>query len=106
VDDDHGVLAPRLAARAVAQTAPEVDDFLAILVDATRAPELAPTSKVLDERLPHRLESLAHRAFDEELLRCCHVFALPSGSLPQPRYSILVFDPGRRRGPDHLDPEP
>ena len=54
----HRVLAPRLAARPVPHAAPQVDDLLAVLVDAAGAAELAPAGEVLDERLPHGLEPL------------------------------------------------
>jgi hypothetical protein len=60
VDHDHGVRAPRLAARPVAHTAPQVNDLLPILVDAARAAEFTPTGEVLDERLPHGLEPFVH----------------------------------------------
>jgi putative ABC transport system permease protein len=43
VDENHGVRAPRFAARPVTHTAPQIDDLLAVLIDATRRPELAPT---------------------------------------------------------------
>jgi len=57
VDEDHGVRLPRFARLLVADAAPEVDHFLAAVIDAARAAQLMPSSEVLDERLAHRLEA-------------------------------------------------
>ena len=40
VDDDHGVALPSFAGVLVANAAPEIDDLLALLKDATRAAQL------------------------------------------------------------------
>ena len=57
VHDDHRVPLPRLARQLVADTAPEIDDLLAVLIDRAGATQLTASSKVLSERLAHRLEA-------------------------------------------------
>ena len=59
VDDDHGVLLPRLARLLVADAAPEVDDLLAAVIGAAGAAQLAPPSEVLGKRLAHGLKAAA-----------------------------------------------
>jgi hypothetical protein len=57
VDDDHGVLLPRLARLLVSDTAPQVDDLLAAMKNAAGSPQLATPNKVLGERLAHSFEA-------------------------------------------------
>ena len=57
VHDDHRVPLPRLARLLVADTAPEIDDLLAVSIDRAGATQLTASSKVFSERLAHRLEA-------------------------------------------------
>jgi len=59
VHHDHGVLLPKLASRLVPNTSPQVDDFFAMTVHATRPADFFSTGEVLDERISHGLEALA-----------------------------------------------
>src|SRR5579864_2394061 len=59
VDDDHGVLLPRLARLLVSDTAPQVDDVLASVKGAARSADLASPNEVLSEHLAHGLEAEA-----------------------------------------------
>jgi hypothetical protein len=69
VDDRHRALTPRLTARPVAQTTPEVHHLLIVPIDATGSAELAALREVRDERIAHALETGAHRAFDPKISR-------------------------------------
>ncbi len=57
VDEHHGVPLPRLACPLVANTAPEVDDLLAVVIGTAGATQLTASSKVLGKRLAHRLKA-------------------------------------------------
>ena len=59
VHDDHGVLLPWLPGRLVANAAPQVDDLLAVAVDAACRPQLVAAGEVLWESVAHGLKSLA-----------------------------------------------
>jgi hypothetical protein len=88
VHDDHGVCAPRLAGHAVSHAAPQVDDFLAVPVDAARSPELAAMSEVPEERVSNAREFAACETVDREPLR---------------RYHSSPCAPVRRRTPFEID---
>ena len=70
VDDDHRVPFPRLARLLVADAAPEIDDLLAVVIDAARAAQLAASGEVLGERVAHRLEAAADVPFDGRAVQC------------------------------------
>src|SRR6185503_11793690 len=53
MDDDHRVLVPRLARLLVSNTAPEIDDFLAVVKHTARAAEFPASSEVLRKRVAH-----------------------------------------------------
>src|SRR5579859_1553591 len=57
VDDDHGVLLPRLARLLVSDTAPQINDLLAAMKGAAGSPQLATPNKALGERLAHSFEA-------------------------------------------------
>ena len=56
---DHGVLLPGLARLLVSDTAPEVHDFLASVVDAAGAAQLSASSEILNKSLADGLEAAA-----------------------------------------------
>jgi hypothetical protein len=64
VNDDHRVLLPEGAARRVANPAPEVDDFLALPIDAASCAELAAPREVLQKCRANRLVAATYRTFD------------------------------------------
>ena len=57
VDEDHGVLLPRLARLLVADAAPEIDDLLAPVVRAAGAAQLAASREVLRKGVAHAFEA-------------------------------------------------
>ena len=57
VHEDHRVPLPRLTRLLVANTAPEVDDLLAVNVGAAGAAEFVPSIEVVGKRSGHRLEA-------------------------------------------------
>ncbi len=67
MDDHHGAPLPRLAVLLVADTAPDIDDLLAVNVGRAGAAELMPPGEVLGECLPDALEAGA----DVSLHRWC-----------------------------------
>ena len=64
VDDDHRVALPRVARHLVPNTAPEIDDFLAALVGAAGATQLAASSEVLLEHVAHGLKTATDVSFN------------------------------------------
>jgi hypothetical protein len=60
VDDRHRVFLPRLGADSISHTAPQVDDLLAVMVDAASTTYLTATRKIFDEGLANRLECAAY----------------------------------------------
>ena len=67
VDQDHGVLFPRLTGRLVPHTAPQVNDLLASVVHATGAAQFVSPRKILSERVSHGIKARAHMAFNTDL---------------------------------------
>ena len=60
VDENHGVLFPRLAGRLVPHTAPQVNDLLAPVVHATGAAQFVAPGEILSERIAHGLKARAY----------------------------------------------
>jgi len=69
MNDSHRILAPRLTADAVSHTAPQIDDLLAVLVDAAGTTKLAALRKIFDEGRSNALECGAHRTVNGGRLR-------------------------------------
>jgi len=72
VDQDHGVLLPRLAGRLVAHAAPQVNDLLAPVIHATGAAQFVAQGEILGECIAHGLEACAYMPLDTNALRCFH----------------------------------
>src|SRR5688572_24724232 len=70
-DDDHRVRQPRLAGQSVPDTAPEIDDWLAVQIGSAGAAELVATREVVGEGPAYRLEAWAHMSADADVFRCC-----------------------------------
>src|SRR6185369_17715885 len=64
IDDDHRVFQPRLAGRLVSHAAPQVDDLLPALIDATGAAQFMPPREIPGERVAHGFEAGAYMTFD------------------------------------------
>src|SRR6187200_325754 len=60
VDDGHRVFLPRFTADAISHTAPQVNDLLTVLVDATSTTDLAAMRKIFDKRFSNALECGAY----------------------------------------------
>ncbi len=57
VDEHHGVLLPGLARLLVPDTAPEVNDLLAVTIDTAGAAQFLTPSEIVDEGLAYALET-------------------------------------------------
>src|SRR5688572_12617618 len=57
VDDDHRVSFPRLAGPPVSNAAPQVDNLLAVAIDAAAAAKFVAGGEILDERVLHPFEA-------------------------------------------------
>ena len=66
VDEDHGVLLPRLARLLVSNTAPQVDDLLATVKGAASSAQLATPKKVISERFANGFEAWADVPLDSK----------------------------------------
>ena len=64
VDDHHRVPLPGLARLLVSDTAPEVDDFLAVVIGTAGAAKFSPSSEVFFKRFAHGLKPWADLSFD------------------------------------------
>ena len=97
-DEDHRVLLPRRAGRAVPDAAPQVDDLLAVPGRWQQArADLTAAAEVLDERLAHGLPARCDRPLDA---RPCPMLSWPSSS---PRFRRGVRADGGD-GPDGAHP--
>src|SRR5262249_50949493 len=70
VDDDHGVLLPGLACLLVPHAAPEIDHFVAAVVDGTRTAQLPASSKVFGKCVAHALEAVLDLSLDVHAGSC------------------------------------
>ncbi len=78
MDDHHRVRLPWVTCVLVPDSAPQIDDFLAVLIHTARAAQLAAPFEVLLERIPHLLESGADVSLRGNTTYCCHGLP-PSG---------------------------
>ena len=68
MDHYHGVLLPRFPGLLVSNTAPQVNDLLAVDKGATGSAQLPSPNKVLNERLTHGLEATADAPLNTEAM--------------------------------------
>ncbi len=69
VDQDHRALFPGLAGRLVGHAAPQVHDFLTLVIHTVGTPRLVPPSEIRSERLSHGLKARADVSLDMHAFR-------------------------------------
>ena len=76
VHDAQRVFAPRFAARGIHMAAPEIDDFLTLMIDRHGAAELVMGGEIVGERVANSLKPRVTIAMD---FRMCagHIMSLP-----------------------------
>jgi hypothetical protein len=63
MNDNHGVLFPRLARRLVSDATPQVNQFLSMVKNATGTAQLSPSTEVLGKRFAHSFKARADVTF-------------------------------------------